>query len=182
MISRFLERMDGLKLKSLRSLAFPNVYVRCDGTDVTEYLGPGDGTVNCQYKPPSLWERFYIYPVEMTPSLAPQKIYKVVIESAQFRHVFLRMDSKGMSQHEGPGGGVVNCQFTTSTWESYFPRKEPNGSYSFRNVQFPHCYIRLDGNGVTSHSDSGGGTVNCQYYVDPTAPASKWESFFVDEH
>ena len=31
MISRFLEFMNCLKLKSLRSFAFPNVYVRCDG-------------------------------------------------------------------------------------------------------------------------------------------------------
>ena len=182
MISRFLERINGLKLKSLRSVAFPDVYVRCDGSKVHEVTGPGGGTVNCQYKPPSLWESFYIYPAEMPPSLAPQNIYKVVIESAEFHHVFIRMDSKGMSAYAGPGGGEVNCQFTTSTWESYFLREEANGSYSFRNVQFPHCYIRLDGTGVTSYSGPGGGTVNCQYYDDPSAPASTWESFYMEEH
>ena len=177
MISRFLEQMNGLKKKSLRSVAFPDVYLRCDGTGVSEYNEAGGGTVNCQYKPPSPWESFYIYPVEMTPSLTPQtnetthKVYKVAIESAHFRHVFIRMDK-------------VNCQFQTAStsWESYFLRQETNGSYSFRSVQFPHCYIRLDGTGVHSRSDGGGGTVNCQYYDDPFVPASSWESFHMEEH
>jgi len=176
MISRFLERINGLKKKSLRSVAFPDVYLRCDGT--------GGGTVNCQYKLPSSLESFYIYPVEMAPSLAPrQTTYKVAIESAHFTHVLIRMNSKGMSSYKKPGGGEVNCQFQpASTWESYFLRQETNGSYSFRSVQFPHCYIRLDGTGVHSRSDGGGGTVNCQYYDDPFVPASSWESFHMEEH
>ena len=183
MIYRFLERMNSLKLKSLRSVAFPDVYVRCDGSEVTAPVSPGGGTVNCQYKPSTLWESFYIYPAEMPPSLASQNVYKVVIKSKEFSHVFIRMNSKGMSQSEGPGGGEVNCQYyPPSTWESYFLREEANGSYSFRSVQFPHCYIRLDGNGVISVSTGGGGTVNCQYYDDPSAPASTWESFHVEEH
>lgn len=182
MISRFLERMNGLKKKSLRSVAFPHVYLRCDGTGVTRWERPGGGTVNCQYKPPSLWESFYIYPVEMAPSLASQTTYKVVIESAQFRHVFIRMDSQGMNHSMGPGGGEVNCQFTVSPWEFFYLRRETNGSYSFRNVQFPHCYIRLDGRGVDSCLEPGGGIVNCQYYDDPSAPASTWESFHLEVH
>ena len=56
-------------------------------------------------------------------------------------------------------------------------RQEANGSYSFRSVRFPHCYIRLDGSGVFFWLERGGGTVNCQYYDDPSAPASTWESF-----
>ena len=182
MICRFLERMDGLKLKSLRSVNFPDVYLRCDGKGVDHYEGAGGGTVNCQYKPPSLWESFYIYPVEMAPSLASQTTYKVVIESAQFRHVFIRMNSKGMRHYMGPGGGEVNCQYKISFWESYFLRQEPNGSYSFRSVQFPHCYIRLDGTDVISYSGPGGGIVNCQYYDDPSDPASSWESFYLVVH
>ena len=67
MISRFLGRMNGLKLKSLRSVAFPDVHVRCDGSGVTEWAEHGGGTVNCQCRPRSRLENFYIYPVEMTP-------------------------------------------------------------------------------------------------------------------
>ena len=180
MICRFLERMNGLKLKSLRSVNFPNVYLRCDGRGVVQYKSAGGGTVNCQYKPPLGWESFYIYPVEMAPSLAPQTTHKVVIESAQFRRVFIRMDGKGMSKGRSSGGGKVNCQFLARSFELYHLRQETNGSYSFRSVQFPHCYIRLDGTGVDSGSDGGGGTVNCQYYDDPFTPASKWESFYVE--
>ena len=182
MISRFLERMNCLKKKSLKSVEFPNVYLRCDGTGVTRWEEPGGGTVNCQYGPPSPWESFYIYPVEMAPSVASLTTYKVVIESAQFRHVFIRMDSQGMNHYMEPGGGEVNCQFTASTWEFYFLRRETSGSYSFRNVQFPHCYIRLEGFGVDSWSEPGGGTVNCQYYDDPSAPALSWERFYLEVH
>lgn len=184
MISRFLERMNGLKLKYLRSVAFPAVYVRCDGTGVNEFVSSGGGAVNCQYKPPLHWESFYIYPAEMTPSLARQigqNICKVVIESAHFRQVFIRMDSKGMSHYDDNGGGEVNCQFTARTWELYFLRREANDIYSFRSVHFPHCFLRLDGNGVTSHTASGGGTVNCQYYENTSAPALSWERFYVEE-
>lgn len=185
MICRFLEWINGLKVKSLRSVNFPDVYLRCDGTGVVQYKPAGGGTVNCQYKPPKDWEKFYIYPVEMAPSLAPQstRTYKVVIESAHFRNVFIRMDSQGMSQSMGPGGGEVNCQYTAKSWaELFFLRQETNGNYSFRSVQFPHCYIRLDGTGVHSQSGPGGGTVNCQYYDDPSAPALSYERFYMEVH
>lgn len=168
MISRFLERMNGLKKISLRSVEFPNVYIRCDGS-----------IVNCQYKPPLASEFFHIYPVEMAPSLAPQstnEVVKVVIESAQRRHVFIRVDSKGKSKTDGE----VTCGFTASSRESYFLRKETNGVVSFRNVRFPHLYIRLDGTEVNSWSRSGGGTVNCQYYDNPSSPASPWQSFHLE--
>lgn len=169
MISRFLERMNGLKRKSLRSVPFPDVYVRCHGS----------GTVNCQYKPPGEWQYFYIYPVEMTPSSAVESTYKVVIESAHFRNVFIRLDSKGMSHFQGPGGGEVNCQFTPASYEIFIVKQENNGGHSFRSVPFPHCYIRLDGTGVTQHTSGGGGTVNCQWYGLSESPGS-YETFYIE--
>lgn len=181
MISRFLVRMNGLKIKLIRSVPFPDVYVRCYGGEVTKPKNAGGGNVNCQYKPPNSWEHFHIYPVEMTPSLAVEKICKVVIESAHFRNVFIRMDSKGMSQFESPGGGgEVNCQAYPGPYEMFFFKEEEDGSYSFRSVQFPHCYIRLDGRRVTAWSGGGGGTVNCQWYDFSTPPGS-WERFHVEE-
>ena len=180
MITRFLERMNAVKRKSLRSVPFPDVYVRCDGSGVTKPTGPGGGTVNCQYKPPRSWEGFYIYPVEMTPSSAIETTYKVVIESAHFRNVFIRLDSKGMSHSQGPGGGEVNCQFTPGSYERYIFKKENNGGHSFRSLQFPHCYIRLDGTGVTRQKGAGGGTVNCQWY-DLSALPGSYETFHVEQ-
>ena len=181
MITRFLQFMNCYKLKSLRSSAFPDVYVRCDGSGVTKFTGPGGGTVNCQYKPPRGWENFYIYPVEVTPSLALEGTCKVEIKSASFKNVFIRLDSKGMSQFAGAGGGEVNCQFSARSYERFFLKKEVNGSYSFRSVRFPHCYIRLDGSGVHSHSAGGGGIVNCQWY-DKSKPPGAYELFNVEEH
>ena len=180
MISRFLHRMNGLKLKTLRSVAFPDVYVRCDGSGTTEWSGSGSGAVNCQYKPPRAWEKFYIYPVEMNPSLALENTCKVVIESAKWKNVFIRLDSKGMNHFDGNGGGDVNCQFTALSWEVFVLRKESNGGCSFQNAHFTHCYIRLDGRGVHSQANGGCGIVNCQYYS--SRPPKEWETFYIEEH
>ena len=181
MISRFLERMNGLKIKSLRSVPFPDVYVRCDGEGVTECTGTGGGTVNCQYKPPGSYEGFYIYPVEMTPSSALESTCKVVIESVHFKNVFIRLDSKGMSYSQGPGRSEVNCQFTAGSYERYIVKQETNGGHSFRSVEFPHCYIRLDGTGVTQQEGAGSGTVNCQWY-ELSMLVQSWETFHVEKH
>lgn len=181
MISRFLHRKNGLKVKTLRSVAFPDVYVRCDGRGVTQWAGPGSGTVNCQYKPPREWERFYVYPVEVNPCLAVQNTCKVVIESAKWKNVFIRMTSQGMNHFNGAGGGKVNCQLGAGAWEVFVLRKESNGGYSFRNDHFTHCYIRLDGRGVHSQTSGGCGTVNCQYY-EPGSPPKEWETFYIEEN
>ncbi|KAL9981099.1 hypothetical protein ACROYT_G009758 [Oculina patagonica] len=186
MIYRFLEFMNCLKIKSVRSVKFPDVYLRCDGRGVTSYSASGGGTVNCQYKPPRAYEKFYIYPVEMPPSLVLDSgTYKVAIQSTAFNNVFIRLNSKGMSQPESSGGGEVNCQYTARTSERYFLEQVSKSPLivAFRSVQFPHCYIRLDGRGVDSPSVGGGGTVNCQYYPDPSSsPPSKdaWERFYME--
>ena len=186
MIYRFLEFMNEITTKSLKSAApsFPGVYVRCDGQGVTSFQSNGAGTVNCQYQPPGVWEQFYIYPVEVPPSLAVTPgPFKVVIESKAFQNVFIRLDGQNMTQFESNGGGVVNCQYDAFSWEIYYLETLSTSTpsvFAFRSVQYPHCYIRLDGNGVHSYSSNGGGTVNCQWYSDPsTSPpaANSWESF-----
>jgi len=47
---------------SIRSVQFPNVYLRMDGQGVTQTTGPGGGTVNCQFGAFG-WEQFYLIPV-----------------------------------------------------------------------------------------------------------------------
>lgn len=181
MIHRFLEFMKGLKLKCIESVEFPSVYLRCDGTGVTKWQAPGGETVNSQYFPPSDFEVFYIFPVEMPPSPVSQNAYKVVIESQRFENVFIRMDSKGMSHFDGTGGGEVNCQYTAESYEIFF-MEQVGGHYSFRSVQFPHCFIRFDGKGINQKLDNGGGTVNCQWYDDPDEPAPRPYEAFIVEH
>ena len=184
MIYRFLEFMKEKKQNSLKSAAFPDVYIRCDGSGVSPGKPAGGGTVNCQYTPPGPWEKFYICPVEVPPSLAPDEPHKVVIESTVFPNVFIRLDSNGFNgPSSSTGGGVVDSQYNAGPWEIYYLQKlKASSSVAFRSVQFPHLYIRLDGGRVHSHSPTGGGTVNCQWYIDPysTPPAvGSYESFCI---
>ena len=183
MIYRFLECTSNLKKYALRSAYFTDVYIRCDGYNVDKDIGEGSGIVNCQYKPPKSYENFFIYPVEVTPSLALEQTYIVVLQNWYWQNAFVRLDGSGMTQFVGSGGGVVNCQWSgipARSYESFILKKEHNGSYYFRSVAFPHCYIHLDGSGVTSSVGSGGGVVNCQYYDSGKKPLS-YEHFFLEE-
>ena len=179
MIPRFYERMNGLKQVTIRSFAFPDVYMRCDGSKMVTYTRSGGGTVNCQYKPAGTYEGYYLYPVGMKSSLAPpDSKYPVTILSACFKNVYIRMDGSKMTKYKGQGGGgVVNCQYDAFTYESFYLRNEEDGTVSFQSVQFPHCFLSLDGTDVTKHTDAGGGVVNCQYYDNPDAPAALYERF-----
>ncbi|MEV4336509.1 hypothetical protein [Streptomyces sp. NPDC049590] len=38
---------------------------------------------------------------------------------------------------------------------------------TIQSTFFPNIYLRMDGTGVTSSTDPGGGTVNCQYGTGP---------------
>jgi hypothetical protein len=38
---------------------------------------------------------------------------------------------------------------------------------SIASAAFPQCFLRLDGSGVTTSTDNGSGTVNCQSGVGP---------------
>ena len=183
MIYRFLECSQNLKKYALRSEHFTDVYLRCDGTNVDRFRNEGSGIINCQYDPPGSWEIFFIYPVEVTPSLAVKLTYIVVLQNYYWQNTFVRLDGSCMSQFMASGGGVVNCQWSeipARSYESFILQKEQNGSYYFQSVAFPHCYIRLDGTGVTAPLSNGGGIVNCQYYDSDSKQLSK-EHFVLEE-
>ncbi|HEU0084612.1 MAG TPA: tyrosinase family protein [Bradyrhizobium sp.] len=148
-------------LVSIGSVQFPNVFLRMDGNGVTQPVGSGGGTVNCQYTV-GPWEKF---------RLVPQSDGTVAIGSVQFPNVYLRMDGNGVTHPVGPGGGTVNCQYTVGPWEKFRLLPQGDGTVAIGSVQFPNVYLRMDGNGVTHPVGPGGGTVNCQYTVGP------WEKF-----
>ena len=182
MISNFVKKLQ-YPTKKLGSTAFTNVFVRCDGSSVNKFQGSGSGLVNCQYTART-WEQFYIYPPEMPPSLAAdcKTPHKVVIESARWNNVYIRLDGSGMNQFLGPGGGTVNCQYGAKPYETFYLKEEDEpGVHSIVSVPFPHCRIRIDGNGVTQYSGSGGGTVNCQYYDNVTSPSQDWEKIEISD-
>ena len=179
-IYRFLERTQNLKIFALRSAYYTDVYLRCngDGVDSTK----GGGIINCQYKPPGSYEKFFIYHVECTPSLATEQAYLVVLQNHYWQNVYVRLDGYGVTEFNPNGSGVVNCQWSGVPAHSYevFIPKEKDGYYSFRSLAFPDYYIRLDGDGVTSRTPAGGGTVNCQYYESGSEPGL-FECFFLEQ-
>ena len=181
MIFDLLQSMLSLKPKVIRSVPFPNAYISCDGSGLSSRIGSGGGTINCQHAPPSANEKFYIYPVEMIRVGVP---YKVVIRSAQWPNIFVRMDGSDMTKFNSSGGGIVNCQYGAFAYETFFFEKWCDDMITFRSYTFPHCYIRLDGTEVKSRQGSGSGTctVNCQYYDDITSPPKDWEKFSVEEY
>jgi hypothetical protein len=94
---------------AIASAEFDNVYLRLDGSAVTQFDNAGRGVVNCQFGV-GTWERFRIQ------SLADGT---VVISSAQFNGVYLRVDGSGVTQFSGAGGGTVNCQLGFGPWERF---------------------------------------------------------------
>ena len=174
MISSFVRQM-GYPIKILGSVEFDNVFIRCDGSNVIQFEPDGSGTVNCQYSVSS-YEKYYIYPPEMPPSLTTEGTNKIVIESAQWEDVYILLDRGDLTQFKEEGGGTVNCQYRSGSRTVFTLKEEgPPGVYSIVSVPFPHLRIRVDGTGVTQFSADGGGTVNCQFYADADGPALPWE-------
>ncbi|GAB3843688.1 hypothetical protein GCM10028822_00120 [Hymenobacter terrigena] len=94
---------------TIESVAFPNVFLRLDGTDVNKFEGAGAGTVNGQFGARA-WEQFRI---------VQQSDNTFTIESVYFPDVFLRLDGRNITQFDGAGAGDANCQFGAFSWESF---------------------------------------------------------------
>jgi hypothetical protein len=89
---------------------------------------------------------------------------EVGINSVDFPSAYLRMDGAGVAA-SGGGSGTVNCQFCPQAFERFRIEPQLDGTVAIASVQFPGVFLRMDGTGVTAHSASGGGTVNCQVGV-----------------
>ena len=145
------------------------MFVRCEGVGVSKPLCDGGGLINCQYTA-DIYEKFYIYPPEMPPFLTADTncLRKVVIESAHWENVFIRLDGR-----ETEGGWIVNCQFGVGPYEIFFLREEGETDvYSIISAAFPYCRIGVDGNGVKMFTGSGDGKVDVRYYDSMFSPAA----------
>jgi hypothetical protein len=139
---------------TIRSATFPNCYLRLDGRGVTSPTGPGGGKVNCQAQAGS-YETLRLEKI----SGAGENVF--AIGSTAFPNVYLRMDASNVHGPSEGGAGVVNCQFTHRSYESFHLEFQENGTVAIASVQFPGAYLRMDGRGVHSDPD-GSGIVNCQ--------------------
>ncbi|GIG68811.1 papain-like cysteine protease family protein [Phytomonospora endophytica] len=153
---------------TIRSTAFANVYLRLDGSGVTSVTASGGGTVNCQFSAgsPGPYEKF---------KARKQADGTYALESAAFSGVYLRMDGTGVTSQTSSGGGTVNCQFGVGAYEKFRFSAQTDGSFSVESATFPGVYLRMDGTGVTSSTDAGGGKVNAQY----NANGGIHEKFFI---
>jgi len=141
---------------SVASSAFKYVFLRMDGTGVTQQ-NPTGGVVNCQYTGKGHYEHFIV---------RPQPDGTVAIESEQFPDVFLRMDGTGLSREKPMDSGVVNCQYGPGALTYFRIVAHLEGSLAIESVAFPGVFLGMDGTGVTQFLPNGGGRVYCRFGAD----------------
>ena len=170
-------------IKTLRSVRYPSVYVRCDPKGVDDYAPDGDGVVNCQHEPPRSLERFCIFPRTIAPSLATQEtLHRTVIESEKKENVFLRIDGQGLDAPADYGAGVVKCQFGARGLETYLIKEEDGKEvYSIISARNTHYRIRVDGRGNDRDLPYGGGEVKVQYFHSIDDPARSLEKIRISD-
>ncbi|KDR79522.1 hypothetical protein GALMADRAFT_1363997 [Galerina marginata CBS 339.88] len=133
-----------MTLVAIRSVQFPNRYVRLDGQGVSTLTGPGGGKVNTQTFI-GTYETFIL-------QLNDDKT--VSFGSTVFKDVFIRMSAAGVPQGENVtgGGGTVNGQFTARTLERFHIHQKADapgqykGVVGIESVESPGRFLRLDGN------------------------------------
>lgn len=128
------------------------IFLRMDGTGVTEPNPSGAGTVNCQVEA-GPWEHFY---------LEPQEDGTYAIASIAFPGVYLRADGTGLSD-TNPSGGVVNCQFGVGPWEKFKINKGtgPFTGLTIESAHFANVFLKMNTNDCSVNSAPGCGTVSC---------------------
>jgi hypothetical protein len=181
-----------IRFIAIQSVNFSNanksVFLRMDGSNVTQYQGAGSGTVNCQFYEPGTvpvpeignLEAFELIPI---PTQPPVLIGAgaCAIRSVTSPNVFLRIDGSGVTASQGAGVGTVNCQY-------YSPGTLPNSRADFEvmavatrgtpfdmitsieSVPFEQVFLRMDGSTVNGFSAGGSGTVNGQFYPPQQGP------------
>jgi len=134
--------------------------------------------VDCKYNILTVYERFYIYPLEMPPPWPSNQIASELLSRVpnQTTYSFVSMPAKHTMSTKA-GQGTVDCHYGVKEYETYWCKKEDgNDVFSFISTCFPNFRIRVDGSGVNSQHTVGG-TVNCQYYSDSDqfGPAGSYE-------
>jgi hypothetical protein len=176
---------------AIQSVNFSNtnrsVFLRMDGSNVTQFQGAGSGTVNCQsYAPGTLpvpeIGNFEAFELISIPNAG------VAIRSVNFPNAFLRLNGSGVTASEGVGVGTVNCQYysdgmypnSQSDWEVFELLNLLESTPAIEDIQslkstaFPQVFLRMDGSSVNGFSGGGSGTVNGQFYPpggEPNTPA-----------
>lgn len=152
-------------IKSIRSVAFPGVYLRLDGTGFMHSSSEGGGVANCQYG---------VGPFE-TFDVLSQRDGTVTIGSTVFPNVFLRLDGHGVTHPTDAGAGLVNSQVMAGPYEKFHLVPQADGSTAIASTAFPNVFLRLDGHNINHPTDAGAGIVNAQFGAGP------YEKFIISD-
>jgi hypothetical protein len=87
----------------------------------------------------------------------------VLIESAHFANVFLRLDGTGLTSFHAHGGGTVNLQLNAGPWEIFkiVDLGDGSGFFNIESVAFPNRFLRCDNPGPV------GGTITTGAVREP---------------
>ena len=140
---------------TIRSKPF-GTYLSADGSGVTEFAGPGAGTVRILDNS--------VPPEQALFQLENHLDGTCAIRSVPFRDVYLRVDAPDFNAFAGDGSGTVNLQYKSAGCEQFRIEDQPDGSVAIASVRFPGVYLRMDG---------GKKVVNCQVTV------GDWEKFII---
>jgi hypothetical protein len=191
--------MSSIALVAIQSVAFPSVFLRMNGSNVSQTEGNGSGIVNCQHYDQG---RGPNYP---TPNIGNDEVFELIpigelsfgpgyaIRSLNYGQAFWRMDGSNVTQPARSGGGTVNCQYysggsypqnNSGDYEHFIIGSavlatQSHPTYWFiLSGRFPGVFLRIDGFNFNQSSPGGGGTVNCQYYPSGNPSAvSAYEVF-----
>jgi hypothetical protein len=160
---------------AIQSVNFSNasksVFLRMDGSNVTQTQGAGSGTVNCQFYTPGTVPVPEIGNFEAFELISIPNVGGSAIRSVNFPNAFLRIDGSGITAPQIPGVGTVNCQYyapgtypnSLADYEVFHVTQgQPVGS--IESAPFPRVFLRMDGSAVNAPSGGGSGTVNGQFY------------------
>jgi hypothetical protein len=189
-VSIVSDPINPIRFIAIQSVNFSNtnrsVFLRIDGSNVTQYQGAGSGTVNCQFYAPGT------VPVPEIGNLEAFELIDIpnvgsAIRSVNFSNAFLRLDGSGVTASQGAGVGTVNCQYyssgtypnSQSDWEVFqllnllVSTPAIEDIQSLKSTAFPQMFLRIDGSNVTQFQGAGSGTVNGQFYPsgEPNIPA-----------
>jgi hypothetical protein len=188
-VSTMSAPINPIRFIAIQSVTFSNttrsVFLRIDGSNVTQFQGGGSGTVNCQFYPPGT------VPVPEIGNLEAFELISIpnvgsAIRSVNFPNAFLRLDGTGVTASQGAGVGTVNCQYyssgtypnSQSDWEVFDLLNLLESTPAIEDIQslkstaFPQVFLRMDGSTVNGPSGVGSGTVNGQFYPSGEEPNS----------
>lgn len=114
--------------------------------------------------------------------------WKLWLGSVKYEHAYVRLDGRGITQANPNGAGTVNCQWVSNenikakqfgTWELLEAHGWFEGTTQYialESIQFPNCYLRLDGRDVNEKNPVGG-KANLQHHASPPKKKDLWEVF-----